>query len=534
MNAERGTKKYVPEVVGCIVILLFCLFFLFYGLNHYALWDDEALTALSARGVLKTGDTTAFIDHNIVAFRNGSLLYEGYDRSTPPLSSYILAPVMYLLGDDAWVCRLPFALFGLCTYLIILYWLWREAADKSLWLVIVIALIGNVSLFLYFRQCRYYSPTIFFTVLSAYYYLRLNAERSIHHAWLLFLSLTMLLASSSLNYFVFLIVLGVDYVLWERKNKKLSVGLLFFPVVIHAALVALLLSVWNPLKTANAEPLLINSMPDRMRLMWLALRDMNRCEFFPGLFFSLVPIFAFLRQDRWLKRGFLAFFVYLLGICLFSPQHLKGVVFADVRYYTPLIPLSITLSGRLLWVLLRKKRLLVIGFSFLLFWTNLFNEMGMGYAGLRSTPLAYGFELIFPPPESYTPAIKWVKGHVKPRQSVLVIPLWKTYPLMYHAPEALYAWQFSDPPPREYAHVNPIHIRGRIKPDYIIAFGPVVIDLARSHLAQEYRLIDILPYYWQDLYRPELFWRSFRPVKYDKDAGQEVYILKRKDLPLAY
>lgn len=79
-----------------VVTLLLCLPLLFYGLDHYALWDDEALTALAARGVIETGYPTAFLDHNIVAYRNGALLHKGLDRSTPPLSAYILAPIMYL------------------------------------------------------------------------------------------------------------------------------------------------------------------------------------------------------------------------------------------------------------------------------------------------------------------------------------------------------------------------------------------------------------------------------------------------------
>lgn len=97
-----------------IVTLLLSLFFLFYGLNHYALRDDEALTALAARGMIKTGDTTAFLDHNIVAYRNGSLLYQGHDRSTPPLSAYMLAPILYLgVAKRGYVaCRLPCWVFS--------------------------------------------------------------------------------------------------------------------------------------------------------------------------------------------------------------------------------------------------------------------------------------------------------------------------------------------------------------------------------------------------------------------------------------
>src|SRR5205807_2588413 len=39
---------------------------LFARLGHYALWDDEAYTALAAQGVWQTGDTTAVLGHNVV------------------------------------------------------------------------------------------------------------------------------------------------------------------------------------------------------------------------------------------------------------------------------------------------------------------------------------------------------------------------------------------------------------------------------------------------------------------------------------
>lgn len=528
MKQDKEAKSlFYKKIIGCVALLL-CLPLLFYGLDHYALWDDEAMTALLARGILKTGDTSAFIDHNIIAYRNGILLSNGFDRSTPPLPSYVTAMAMHLFGNDAWVCRLPFAFFGFLTYALIFYWLWEEKFDQTFWLIVAVAIVGNVSLFLFFRQCRYYSPAIFFSVLAAYWYLKLLAEGKRRQLWMLALCLTFLLTAGTLNYAALVMALIVDYVFWGRKGKVMGKKQMYLPVVAHVAFALIFLSVWNPLKTGNADPILVNSIQDRIKLMWFIVRDINRCEFFPGLFLTLAPIFAFLRKDVWLLRGGMAFIIYLVTICVFSPQNLQGASFADVRYLVPVIPLLMFLTARLLWILFGNKILLVTALSILLFWTNLFNEMGLGYAGLRSTLLAYGVELASPPPESYTPAVNWIKAQVKPKESVLVIPLWKTYPLMYHAPHPVYAWQLSDPPKRAYAHVDPIHIQGRKMPDYVVAFGPIIQDFFRSPLGKDYQLMEILPYYWRDMYRPELFWRSFRPVKYDRNAWQEVYILKRK------
>jgi len=70
---------------------------LFIYLCHYALWDDEAKIELTSEGVLQTGDTSIVIGHNILAYRNGLLVRDRHDRSTPPLPAY-LAQLPQLLG----------------------------------------------------------------------------------------------------------------------------------------------------------------------------------------------------------------------------------------------------------------------------------------------------------------------------------------------------------------------------------------------------------------------------------------------------
>src|SRR5262249_14613581 len=137
-------------------IFLVAAILLFVRLGHYALWDDEAVVALSAKGVLQTGDTTAAIGHNIVAYNGGILLRNLHDRSTPPLPAYVTAVAMRILGDNAWCLRLPFALCGLGTVAVLLCWLQRLQIDRTAWFVAALAIVGNVSFFLFCRQCRYY------------------------------------------------------------------------------------------------------------------------------------------------------------------------------------------------------------------------------------------------------------------------------------------------------------------------------------------------------------------------------------------
>ena len=102
---------------------------IFSRLGHYALWDDETMVALAAKGVLKTGDTSALLENgNIVAYCSGRLLNHLCDRSTPPLAAYCTALSFKVFGISAWSARFPFALFGLATVALMLYWVRKQPA----------------------------------------------------------------------------------------------------------------------------------------------------------------------------------------------------------------------------------------------------------------------------------------------------------------------------------------------------------------------------------------------------------------------
>src|SRR5450432_1188960 len=101
------------QIIAGIVLVLAAVL-LFARLGHNALWDDEAVTALSGESVWQTGDTGVVIGHNIVAYRSGLLLTGLKERSTPPLAAYLIAPFVGIFGNHAWAARLPFASIGFC------------------------------------------------------------------------------------------------------------------------------------------------------------------------------------------------------------------------------------------------------------------------------------------------------------------------------------------------------------------------------------------------------------------------------------
>src|SRR5262249_36280759 len=127
---------------------------------------------------------------------------------------------------------------------------------------------------------------------------------------------------------------------------------------------------------------------------------------------------------------------------------------------------------------------------------------------LRSTLIWYMGELADPLPEPYSPTIEWLKNNVEKGKSIWVLPDYATYPLMFYAPEFVYAWQFQGKLPEAFKNLPPIHVVGGALPDYIIAFGPIIEQLGKIKFAEgiSYQTMTVLPVYWHDMYRPELFW----------------------------
>ena len=76
-----------------------------------------------------------------------------------------------------------------------------------------------------------------------------------------------------------------------------------------------------------------------------------------------------------------------------------------------------------------------------------------------------------------------------------------------------------------------IHFQGQIPPDYVMIFGPMIKQIGpflEKWDRARYAKIAVIDHYWKDLYRPELFWRSFTSVQnYDRDT-EAIYIFKRE------
>jgi len=89
------------------------------------------------------------------------------------LQFYLVAGSFKLFGINTFAARLPFALFGIATVLLLYFFasgLWQ---DKHAGAAAAILLLLCIPFLLLSRQCRYYSPSAFFSLLGLFAYLRL-------------------------------------------------------------------------------------------------------------------------------------------------------------------------------------------------------------------------------------------------------------------------------------------------------------------------------------------------------------------------
>lgn len=526
----------IPYKSVVIAVFLFCsTVLLFSRLGEYALWDDESYTALAAKSILQTGDTSALCGENIVAYRNGLLLKGLNDRSTPPLSSYLCAISIYLFGETAWAVRFPFALMGLLLMGVAAYIIGKSKLTSTESFIWCVGILGNTSLFLYLRQGRYYAPAILLSFLIAVCYISLRRDNK--RLILLAVLMAALFSANYMNCVALICCMGLDYLIWERHSDPLSLPQFAIFSTIFGFPCVLIALIWNPLGTKISSYAQDNGLSDRITLLYWNVRDMNEAGFMIAGLIVLAFYLAFFRKKTWLMRGLTMIFVYVAVISLASPQIVKGTSQGDIRYLAPLIPFCTAVAVSAYIIQLKSRKSWALALAIPVFLTNIINGTFLTGQGVRSVPLEFCCELLSPPKDPYKPTAEWLRKNVQAGSSVWVLPDYMTYPLMFHAPDVIYAWQLRpiQKQEKQFEKLPDIHFQGIVSPDYIVVFGPMVLQIRT--MLEKWRAMGVsyeeayrINTFWKDLYRPELFWRSFKPIVGFEPSTEGVYIFHKANI----
>lgn len=531
MNVAPASSGVRISLIASVLAIAGTL--LFARLGHYALWDDEANTAMYAHGVWETGDTYGMYGRNLVAFQEGAELVNLKARWFPPLQYYLVAPFVGRFGMNSFAARLPFAILGLGTVALMLLWTHRSQASIADWVSISLAILANVSLFLYFRQCRYYGLTIALSVAVAYLYT--HWENRPRQAILLAVALVALLASNYLTFIAICLCAGVDIMAFNRRPRcswpnAMVIGL---PVILIGAM---LVMIYSPLGKGGLVVHQGSWLSNHFHWLWWNLRDANACEFGVG---PLILVSPLLISDgtrrRWAWRGLLALFVFALFMSIASPH--GEAEFGELRYLCPVIPLCIALGAMGVAGLARGHAWIAGLICLPIFFTNFvtlggFDQAGICPVGWRSTPLKFAHELISPPSDPYTETANWIDEHLPAGKTAWVCPDYGAFPLMVQAPGLEYGWQLAWPPQEQFKNLDPIQFKGMIPPDYIIAFGDRGLELLHRppfpiQTPTNYHPIAMIPFFFQDEYKPELFSHAFSAVKDFDPQYKAIYVWQR-------
>jgi hypothetical protein len=186
------------EIATQAILALLAAVLLFWGLTEKYLWQDEAGTALLGANILKFGRPLAYDGVNLLTVDyfatedTGTIGERTHDAKAAvdyyvqrgdlkpdttwkwhPWGQFLVAAAgLKLLGHNTLGARLPFAVAGLATVLL-LYRLARKYCDS--WLIAPIStllLLTNSYWILHARQCRYYPLSSLLLVVTLLTYLR--------------------------------------------------------------------------------------------------------------------------------------------------------------------------------------------------------------------------------------------------------------------------------------------------------------------------------------------------------------------------
>jgi dolichyl-phosphate-mannose-protein mannosyltransferase len=143
------------------------------------LWLDEGDTAVLASNILKFGvprawDGNTFIDSDRGARDNSELVMVSH----PWLQYYIAAASFSLLGETNVAARLPFALAGWLTIIVVYFAVLDVAQNRGAAFCASVLLAFSVQFLLFCRQCRYYALNMLFGSLLVWIFFRMKSVRT--------------------------------------------------------------------------------------------------------------------------------------------------------------------------------------------------------------------------------------------------------------------------------------------------------------------------------------------------------------------
>ena len=447
-----------PCIKAQAVLTALAALLLLWGLGHSYLWQDEAATAVLAQRMLRYGRPLAYDGVNLITIDHFAAENEdsaGQRAADPqaavrfyvnrgdfkkdttwkwqPWGQFVVAAAsLKLLGATTVAARLPFALAGILTVLVLYRFAFKYFQDSRLALLAAVFLIFNAYWILHSRQCRYYALSSLFLMLTLASYARWQTGKR-GGATLFVLSAWCWFQVDYGTVWPVLAVLFVDALIAQWRNwwQPVSVGIVLSVTI---APFAAYYEIWGRV-----------SVPQDPWFQRFARNLFNINEYVaPVLIVSgAIALWAYRRKTM------LPFERRLIGICcacllamlLWVPAVAPA---AFLRYSILVAPLGCLLTA---WVLVQFGRLTRPGLTwigaaiFLLTpWLSLplhvLRPHTLLHATIMRPDLKVLREAVFGhPPDPNRPVIEWLKATAAPSDEILVN--YEDIPLMFYLPNPI-------------------------------------------------------------------------------------------------
>ena len=197
-------KGRAAEYLFLLVVMGVASFLLLANLGNSYLWQDEAETALISKTVLNRGLPYGTDGKNSFSQDSGAEYGEYYLWNRHPwLQFYLVAASFKVFGTNTLAARLPFVLFGIGSILLTYFFSKSLLMSTKTAMLATVLLVLSVPFLLLCRQCRYYSPAIFFSLAALYAYIGILRKK--RFAFIIFVASMFLLFNTQYLYVVSLL-----------------------------------------------------------------------------------------------------------------------------------------------------------------------------------------------------------------------------------------------------------------------------------------------------------------------------------------
>lgn len=208
------------ERIFLFLVTCVATFLLFSNLGNQYLWQDEAQTATISKTILTHGIPLGYDGKNHFSQEFGVDYGDNYIWKWHTwLSFYLVAGAFKIFGVNTLAARLPFALLGIAT--IVLTYVTSKALlkERRTAMIATVLVLVSVPFLILSRQSRYYSATMFFSLLCLFSYGMLLQKKK-YAAPLYVAALTLLFHTHYIYSATMLAAVIVHAVLYQRERLR--------------------------------------------------------------------------------------------------------------------------------------------------------------------------------------------------------------------------------------------------------------------------------------------------------------------------